>query len=173
MSKRRCRSTESSVWTTWPPLSSSWSNMKRRWAPAGTFWPWSRTMSKPCSGRERWGWRLLPYYTQTACVSGSLSGPGRRFLDVVLVWDLSVLCSAVSFGAFSVCSRLLISQLLSDKGEYKEAMEVLKKALKLEPTTKVRLCGGVGALFIYSKSTHQSFKQTPTKGESTLRPRSL
>lgn len=35
----------------------------------------------------------------------------------------------------------LIFQLLSDKGEYKEAMEVLKKALKLEPTTKVRLCG--------------------------------
>uniref|UniRef100_H3DPI9 FKBP prolyl isomerase 16 n=1 Tax=Tetraodon nigroviridis TaxID=99883 RepID=H3DPI9_TETNG len=27
-------------------------------------------------------------------------------------------------------------KLLSDKGEYKEAMEVLKKALKLEPTTK-------------------------------------
>ena len=35
------------------------------------------------------------------------------------------------------------SQLLSDKGEYKEAMEVLKKALKLEPATKVRL-GGPG-----------------------------
>lgn len=89
-----------------------------------------------------------------------------------LVWDLSVLCSAVSFGAFSVCSQLLISQLLSDKGEYKEAMEVLKKALKLEPTTKVRLCGGVGAQCFYSKSTHQSLKQTPTKGQPTLRPQS-
>lgn len=33
---------------------------------------------------------------------------------------------------------LMSSQLLSDKGDYKEAMEVLKKALKLEPTTKVR-----------------------------------
>ena len=42
------------------------------------------------------------------------------------------------------CSRCRSSnlfQLLSDKGEYKEAMEVLKKALKLEPATKVRLCG--------------------------------
>uniref|UniRef100_A0AAY4BQK0 peptidylprolyl isomerase n=1 Tax=Denticeps clupeoides TaxID=299321 RepID=A0AAY4BQK0_9TELE len=29
-------------------------------------------------------------------------------------------------------------KLLSDKGEYEEAMETLKKALKLEPTTKVR-----------------------------------
>ncbi|XP_029991867.1 FKBP prolyl isomerase 16 isoform X2 [Sphaeramia orbicularis] len=29
-----------------------------------------------------------------------------------------------------------MGKLLSDKGEYKEAMEVLKKALKLEPTTK-------------------------------------
>ncbi|CAJ1056844.1 LOW QUALITY PROTEIN: peptidyl-prolyl cis-trans isomerase FKBP8 [Xyrichtys novacula] len=29
-------------------------------------------------------------------------------------------------------------KLLSDRGEYKEAMEVLKRALKLEPTTKVR-----------------------------------
>lgn len=143
--------------------------MKRRWAPAGTFWPWSRTMSRPCSGRERWGWSLLPYYTQMARMSGSLASPGRRFLDIRLVWDWSVLCSAVSFGA-NVCSQLLISQLLSDKGEYKEAMEVLKKALKLEPTTKVRLCGGVGARCIYSKSTHQSLKQTPTKGLSTLRP---
>uniref|UniRef100_A0A672H465 peptidylprolyl isomerase n=1 Tax=Salarias fasciatus TaxID=181472 RepID=A0A672H465_SALFA len=32
-------------------------------------------------------------------------------------------------------------KLLSDRGEYKEAMEVLKKALKLEPATKVRSCG--------------------------------
>ncbi|MEQ2291032.1 hypothetical protein AMECASPLE_009268 [Ameca splendens] len=32
-------------------------------------------------------------------------------------------------------------KLLSDKGDYKEAMEVLKQALKLEPTTKVRSCG--------------------------------
>ncbi|XP_068170287.1 FKBP prolyl isomerase 16 [Antennarius striatus] len=30
-----------------------------------------------------------------------------------------------------------MGKLLSDKGDYKEAMEVLKKALKLEPTTKV------------------------------------
>lgn len=29
-------------------------------------------------------------------------------------------------------------QLLSDKGDYEEAMETLKKALKLEPSTKVR-----------------------------------
>ncbi len=29
-------------------------------------------------------------------------------------------------------------QLLSDRGEYEEAMETLKKALKLEPSTKVR-----------------------------------
>uniref|UniRef100_A0A672PKE3 Uncharacterized protein n=1 Tax=Sinocyclocheilus grahami TaxID=75366 RepID=A0A672PKE3_SINGR len=29
-------------------------------------------------------------------------------------------------------------KLLSDKGEYEEAMENLKKALKLEPSTKVR-----------------------------------
>lgn len=34
-----------------------------------------------------------------------------------------------------------LPQLLSETGEYKEAMEVLKKALKLEPATKVRLCG--------------------------------
>lgn len=53
--------------------------------------------------------------------------------------------SALTFDAFSVCSRLLVSQLLSDKGEYKEAMELLKKALKLEPTTKVRLRVGGGA----------------------------
>lgn len=32
-------------------------------------------------------------------------------------------------------------QLLSETGEYREAMELLKKALKLEPATKVRLCG--------------------------------
>lgn len=62
---------------------------------------------------------------------------------------------------------IIISQLLSDKGEYKEAMEVLKKALKLEPTTKVRLCGGLGGHCINSKSGHQSLKQTPTKGQST------
>lgn len=40
-----------------------------------------------------------------------------------------------------LCSHCRVSnlfQLLSDKGEYKEAMEVLKKALKLEPATKVR-----------------------------------
>lgn len=29
-------------------------------------------------------------------------------------------------------------QLLSDKGDYEEAMETLKMALKLEPSTKVR-----------------------------------
>lgn len=95
-------------------------------------------------------------------------GVGRGFLDTGLVWDLS----ALTFDAFSVCSRLLISQLLSDKGEYKEAMEVLKKALKLEPTTKVRLRGGVGgwgAHCTYSKSTHQSLEQTPAEGQSTLR----
>lgn len=34
-----------------------------------------------------------------------------------------------------------LPQLLSESGEYKEAMELLKKALKLEPATKVRLCG--------------------------------
>ena len=33
-------------------------------------------------------------------------------------------------------------QILSDKGENKEAMEQLKKALKLEPATKVRLYTG-------------------------------
>ncbi len=46
-----------------------------------------------------------------------------------------------------LCSRFEVSylfQLLSDKGEYKEAMEVLKKALKLEPATKVRLCVRAG-----------------------------
>lgn len=81
------------------------------------------------------------------------------------MWDLS----ALTFDAFSVCLRLLISQLLSDKGEYKEAMEVLKKALKLEPTTKVRLRGGSGgAHCTYSKSTHQSLEQTPAEGQSTL-----
>lgn len=90
------------------------------------------------------------------------------------MWGLS----ALTFDAFSVCSRLLISQLLSDKGEYKEAMEVLKKALKLEPTTKVRLRGGageggvLGAHGTYSKSAHQSLEQTPAEGQPTLRLRS-
>uniref|UniRef100_A0A8C1AKQ3 peptidylprolyl isomerase n=1 Tax=Cyprinus carpio carpio TaxID=630221 RepID=A0A8C1AKQ3_CYPCA len=39
-------------------------------------------------------------------------------------------------------------KLLSDKGEYEEAMETLKKALKLEPSTKVR-----GPIMKYSFST--------------------
>lgn len=45
----------------------------------------------------------------------------------------------------SHCRSSNLFQLLSDKGEYKEAMEVLKKALKLEPATKVRLCGRAGS----------------------------
>ena len=35
-------------------------------------------------------------------------------------------------------------QLMSDKGEYQEAMETLKKALKLEPSTKVRYTALLG-----------------------------
>lgn len=50
-------------------------------------------------------------------------------------------CLKWIFSALLLTVDLLIFQLLSDKGEYKEAMEALKKALKLEPTTKVRLCG--------------------------------
>lgn len=53
--RRRCGTTGWSVWTTWPPLSSSWSSLPRRCRRAGTFWPSSRTTSRPSSGRERWG----------------------------------------------------------------------------------------------------------------------
>ncbi|KAF3854792.1 hypothetical protein F7725_022847, partial [Dissostichus mawsoni] len=50
---------------------------------------------------------------------------------------LSVICLFMC-----LCLQTLLTlfsflfQLLSDMGEYKEAMEVLKRALKLEPTTK-------------------------------------
>lgn len=42
----------------------------------------------------------------------------------------------LTYAVKEVC--IFFPQLLSDKGEYEEAMELLKKALKLEPTTKVR-----------------------------------
>lgn len=59
------------------------------------------------------------------------------------------------------------SQLLSDKGEYKEAMEVLKKALKLEPATKVRLGGpGRHPRHVYFKCACESLTN---KGKVTLK----
>lgn len=83
--------------------------------------------------------------------------PGRRGnlfnmgLDLIIFEEkiaatllLSVLCLVFDLWVLqhgSYCRFSNLFQLLSDMGEYKEAMEVLKKALKLEPATKVRLCG--------------------------------
>lgn len=129
--RRRCGTTGWSVWTTWPPFRSNWSSTRRRWAAAGKSWPWSQTTSSPCSERERCGptgWDII-------------------IIEEELVATLlhSVICLFMY-----LCLQTLLTlfsylfQLLSDMGEYKEAMEVLKRALKLEPTTKVRLCGWTG-----------------------------
>lgn len=60
----------------------------------------------------------------------------KEFPDAVV---LLLFCFVMLAHTHTKLSYLL--QLLSETGEYKEAMEVLKKALKLEPATKVRLCG--------------------------------
>lgn len=60
----------------------------------------------------------------------------KEFPDAVV---LLLFCFVMLAHTHTKLSYLL--QLLSEMGEYKEAMEVLKKALKLEPATKVRLCG--------------------------------
>lgn len=61
----------------------------------------------------------------------------KEFPDAAVV--LLLFCFVMLAHTHTKLSYLL--QLLSETGEYKEAMEVLKKALKLEPATKVRLCG--------------------------------
>lgn len=72
-------------------------------------------------------------------------------------------CIKSIFSSLLLTVDLLIFQLLSDKGEYKEAMEVLKKALKLEPTTKVRLCGVSEAPpSLHLFQNYPSFSQTNT-----------
>lgn len=72
-------------------------------------------------------------------------------------------CLKRIFSALLLTVDLLIFQLLSDRGEYKEAMEVLKKALKLEPTTKVRLCGASEAPpSLHLFQNYPSFSQTNT-----------
>uniref|UniRef100_A0A8C6TRQ6 peptidylprolyl isomerase n=1 Tax=Neogobius melanostomus TaxID=47308 RepID=A0A8C6TRQ6_9GOBI len=60
-------------------------------------------------------------------------------------------------------------KLLSDKGEYKEGMELLKKALKLEPTTKVRKYSifykghaHCSRSTLYPKMTHYTVSLIPT-----------
>jgi len=53
-------------------------------------------------------------------------------------------------------------------GEYKEAMEVLKRALKLEPANKVRLCGWAG-----QSPRHLSYKSTCEHHPSPTEERSL
>lgn len=58
----------------------------------------------------------------------------------ILLLSIYQLFASIGPPHCSHCTLPNLFQLLSDKGEYKEAMEVLKKALKLEPATKVRLC---------------------------------
>lgn len=104
----RSRSPGWSVWTTWQQLTSNWSSWTRPCRPVWTSWPWVHTTSKLSTGPERWG-----------------GGAGPRVNRGQLIVYRHVF----------TCVHL---QLLSDQGEYKEAMEMLRKALKLEPSTKVR-----------------------------------
>lgn len=107
--------------------------------------------------------------------------PGRKMnlfnmaLDLIIFQGkiAAALLLSVCYLIYGSCSHWRFSnlfQLLSDKGEYKEAMEVLKKALKLEPATKVRLCGGAGPShrYVSSKSACESRPSLTRRGERSF-----